>query len=136
DERKGGTLLMRAFDRVKETWPDATLHIPAGASAEKKRRLLTVIDARWHGDVTFGIGDPDAVPRAFADAAVSVLPSLWESFGMVVLESMVCGTPVVCTPHGALPELIPDGAVGCLFDSGPLDGARASNVEGLTRALL
>jgi phosphatidylinositol alpha-mannosyltransferase len=71
----------------------------------------------------------------FGRAAISVLPSLWEAFGMVVVESMATGTPAVGTRDGALPELICDEGVGRLFDPGPSTGAAPTNVEGLVRAM-
>lgn len=136
DERKGGALLMRAFNGVKRVCPAATLHVAAAVRPETERRLRELVEPGSRQDVHFTDMPSDAVPAAFREAAVSVLPSLWESFGVVVLESMACGTPVVGTRHGALPELIPNDDVGRLFDPGALDGASPTNVEGLTRALL
>lgn len=48
-----------------------------------------------------------------AACGLSVAPSLWEeTFGMVVLESWLHGTPVIVTPNGGLPELITHGRNG------------------------
>ena len=52
----------------------------------------------------------------YASAWVSALPSRAEAFGMVVVESLACGTPVVAARDGALPELIDRPEVGELFD--------------------
>jgi phosphatidylinositol alpha-mannosyltransferase len=136
DQRKGGALLMRAFGRLKQVVPDARLRIVAQTGDETRRRLLELIPLSARADVQFDALDSDDVPRALGDAAISVLPSLWESFGMVVMESLACGTPVVAARHGALPELVDDGRTGCLFDPGPPAGAAPTNVEGLTRALV
>jgi phosphatidylinositol alpha-mannosyltransferase len=135
DQRKGGSVLMAAFNGVKRVWPDATLNLVGGASDNTRSALLSVIAPEWRQDVTFCKCASDEVRQAFGRGAISVLPSLWESFGMVVLESMACGTPVVGTRHGALPELIPD-SVGRLFDPGALAGASPTNVAGLTTAML
>jgi alpha-1,3-rhamnosyl/mannosyltransferase len=60
------------------------------------------------------------LPPLYNAAAVSVLPSAYEGFGLPVLEAMACGTPVVCAQAGALPELV--GGVAPLF---PVHSAEA-----------
>jgi len=47
-------------------------------------------------------------------AAVVVMPSLWEGFGLPALEAMACGTPVIASARGALPEIV--GETGLLVD--------------------
>ena len=52
------------------------------------------------------------------EAMALLLPIDWpEPFGLVVIEALACGTPVVAWPRGSLPELIEDGATGFLVDS-------------------
>jgi len=45
-----------------------------------------------------------------------IIPSRWEGFGFVAVESLRAGKPVVCSKNGALPEIIIDGLNGALFD--------------------
>ncbi|MBN1886748.1 MAG: glycosyltransferase family 4 protein [Thermoflexales bacterium] len=55
---------------------------------------------------------PDAdLPLFYSGADVFVLPSYVEGFGLPVLEAMACGTPVVCSNAGALPEVVGDAAM-------------------------
>jgi glycosyltransferase involved in cell wall biosynthesis len=56
--------------------------------------------------------DLDALRRAYAEAWVTVLPSQWEVFGLVVLESFASGTPVVVLDDGLGPALLVDEPVG------------------------
>ena len=56
------------------------------------------------------VHDPD-LPALYAGAAVFVLPSLEEGFGLPALEAMACGAPVVASNRGALPEVVGDAAL-------------------------
>ena len=52
------------------------------------------------------------------DARATLFPIEWEEpFGLVMVESMACGTPVIATRHGAVPEVIEDGRSGIIVDN-------------------
>lgn len=61
-----------------------------------------------------------ALAAAFRHAAAFVMPSLYEGFGLPVLESMACGCPVITSNRGALPEIAAGGAQ--IFDPADCDG--------------
>ena len=72
-----------------------------------------LIDDEW---ITF-VGEADSVAkrRLYARARCLLLPLLWEEpFGLVMVEAMACGTPVIAFPRGSAPELIRDGETGYL----------------------
>lgn len=58
-----------------------------------------------------GLVDDRDLPALYAGAAVFVLPSLEEGFGLPALEAMACGAPVVASNRGALPEVVGDAAL-------------------------
>jgi D-inositol-3-phosphate glycosyltransferase len=54
------------------------------------------------------------LPPYYSAADALVVPSYYESFGLVGLESLACGTPVVASPVGAMEDIIEDGKTGCV----------------------
>ncbi len=90
--------------------------IVAEAARHKQVKLLGFVDD----------ADLDALYR---QAALFVLPSLYEGFGLPVLEAMACGVPVVCSNASSLPEVAGEAAL--MFD--PLDVE--AMVEAMTQAL-
>jgi glycosyltransferase involved in cell wall biosynthesis len=54
--------------------------------------------------------------RYYANAEVFVFPSQWETFGLVMVESMACGTPVAAFPVQGPLDVVDEGVTGCLND--------------------
>ncbi len=79
-----------------------------------------------------GQADRDAL---MAGSFATLMPSVWpEPFGLVAIESMACGTPVVCRPVGALPEIVRDGIDGFFGDDAQAMAATLDGVAALDRA--
>jgi glycosyltransferase involved in cell wall biosynthesis len=72
-------------------------------------RLFLDEEVLWTGYVP-----EQDLPALMSGAEVFVLPSLYEGFGMPLLEAMACGVPVVCSNTSSLPEVVGDS--GILFD--------------------
>jgi D-inositol-3-phosphate glycosyltransferase len=85
-----------------------------GARNAELERLKELRGALGIADmVTFlGPRDQDALPDYYAAAEVVIMPSHYESFGMVALEAMACGTPVIASEVGGLAFLVKDGETG------------------------
>lgn len=60
----------------------------------------------------------DTLPYYYSAAEVLIMPSLYESFGMVALEAMACGTPVIASQVGGLAFLVQDGVTGFHIQDG------------------
>jgi phosphatidylinositol alpha-mannosyltransferase len=111
DPRKRGPLLMTAFARVREDMPDARLVLAGGPDLggwANNGRLPDGVEA-------LTIDQTDALARAYRSAWATVLPAIHEAFGLVLLESLAAGTPVVAARSGASGEVAGDGT-GELFE--------------------
>jgi D-inositol-3-phosphate glycosyltransferase len=68
------------------------------------------------GKVVFADAVPhDDLPRYYSAASICVVPSYYESFGMVALEAMACAVPVIASRVGGLKETVQDGRTGYLI---------------------
>lgn len=114
EPRKNLAALLQAWGQIQENFKDTWLVI-AGSSGRVHRSVerLTALER-----VLFvGYVDEKALPGLFANARLFVFPSLDEGFGLPVLEAMACGTPVVTSNGGALPETVGDaGLISDLAD--------------------
>jgi glycosyltransferase involved in cell wall biosynthesis len=130
DPYKNLELLIRAFGELRERGVQARLRVigsPDNRYPEAPRlaeRLGLQPFIEWTGYVP-----PGDLVGAYQAADVYVLPSLYEGFGLTVLEAMACGTPVICSGTSSLPEVAGDAAI--LLD--PSD--RAAWVDALGRVL-
>jgi phosphatidylinositol alpha-mannosyltransferase len=135
EQRKGARVLTRAFERLKATYPGAILQFSGDVPEPVRQEVLGQVDAAVRNDIRFlGVGSVGDLPELYREAAVTVLPSLFEAFGMVLVESLACGTPVVGSEHGGIPDIV-DDEVGRLFHPGATD-SEPDNDAGLHRALL
>jgi glycosyltransferase involved in cell wall biosynthesis len=88
-----------------------------------------VIEPMLGGGIDYiGEADHQTKIELLSGARALLNPVRWpEPFGLVTIEALACGTPVVGTPHGALPELVEHGVTGYLASSiGDLAGAVAA----------
>jgi D-inositol-3-phosphate glycosyltransferase len=125
---KGIDTLLRAIAILRAGCPDAPclyLVIIGGdpddpdhenAEMERLKRIRTELGIE--DVVTFlGAKDQDTLQYYYSAAEVVVMPSHYESFGMVALEAMACGTPVIASEVGGLAFLVRDGETGYHVES-------------------
>lgn len=110
DARKRIPLLLRAFAMVRKERKDARLLLTRPEDPALARRL------------TDGNPGVELVPRerpvatVFREAWVSGLTSYNEAFGLVLVESLACGTPVFGARDGGIPEIVDSADIGRLFE--------------------
>ncbi|HKC75361.1 MAG TPA: glycosyltransferase family 4 protein, partial [Chloroflexota bacterium] len=116
DWRKGLETLARAAAAILSAAPTATLDIVGGETpGVTAARVLAYIPAQLHERVVFWghVAHAD-LPAHYRRAAVCVVPSRWDNSPNTVYEAMGCGTPVVASRVGGIPELVVDGETGLL----------------------
>ena len=70
---------------------------------------------RRYPDVDFvGFKTGNALATYYANADVFVFPSRWETFGIVMIEAMACGTPVAAFPCQGPEDVVDEGVTGCM----------------------
>jgi glycosyltransferase involved in cell wall biosynthesis len=125
-EQKDHATLLRAFARVHESRPEARLAILGWGPLEASTRSLAE-----------GLGIAAAVtvagrvePRDWLERAdVFAHTSRWEGFGIVLLEAMLAGLPIVATRVSAIPEIVVDRETGLLVPAGDDEAVAAGLVE-------
>ena len=112
--RKNIETLLEALEvlRRREEYKNLGLVI-AGCSGWLAENIVEKIK-KTSGAVMTGKFETEDLPALIAGAEVFVLPSLYEGFGLPVLEAMACGTPVVAADNSSLSEVA--GDAGLLFD--------------------
>jgi glycosyltransferase involved in cell wall biosynthesis len=124
DPNKGVATLVRALARLPQ---DVTLTLVDQDHGEHEgRRLAHALGCADRLRVVGRVSRGELV-RLYARATLVVVPSLYEGFGLPAVEAMACGTPVVASAAGALPEVMAAGGGGALVPPG--------DPEALTKAI-
>lgn len=121
EESKGQDVLLRAFADIYRAFPQTYLLFSGEPPPEKQGYDLTLKalaeDLGIYDRVIFA-GFQQDIASVYAALDVCVLASKEEAFGLVLLEAMALGVPIIATAAGGVPEIIMDGVNGLLMPPG------------------
>lgn len=127
--QKGHHVLLDAVRLVADAIPDVRLLV-IGHEDD-----LTIAELESHA-ISLGIADRVEllgfradIPDLLRDADIFVLPSLWEGFGLVLIEAMALGLPVIASRVGPIPEIVVDNETGRLVAPGSATELAAAIVD-------
>lgn len=126
--RKNLGLLLRAWSQVREKEPNVVLRIVG--SGQEYRRWVELSRRLQLGESVVFLGDRtrEELAQEYRNCDLFCLPSRQEGFGIVFLEAMTAGKPIVAARAAAVPEVVQEGRNGLLVSP--------EDTKGLTEALL
>ncbi|MCB0565061.1 MAG: glycosyltransferase family 4 protein [Phaeodactylibacter sp.] len=121
EPRKNLLLLLRAYRQFREQYKERVLLLIVGGKGWKYRVFYDELAQHpYRQDIHLtGYVDKQDLPAFYTHALALVYPSLYEGFGLPVLEAMACGAVVICSSRSSLPEV---GGTAALY-FGPEDEA-------------
>jgi glycosyltransferase involved in cell wall biosynthesis len=136
ESRKGIDLLLKVAPRILSKFPDLVLDIvgddtiPRADGITYKEEFLALDLPRGvRNRITFhGRVDEEELRQFYRNCDIFVAPSRYESFGLIFLEALVFGKPVIGCAAGGGPEVIKDGKTGILV--------KPENEQALEKALV
>lgn len=111
-KQKGLLDLLKAMSKLREAAPEARLLLVG--RGEMGPKLHEVVDLLGLKPFVRFLGFRRDIGRILRGSDLMVLPSHWEGFGLVLLEAMEAGIPVVGTRVGAIPEVLAEGETGII----------------------
>jgi phosphatidyl-myo-inositol alpha-mannosyltransferase len=114
EPRKGVPTLLAALPIIARSEPEVELWL-SGPGDPEQFLAQAPPEARERTHV-LGLGDAEGQHERYGQAWITCLPSILDSFGMALVESLACGTPIVATTDSAPKELVDEGVTGELCE--------------------
>jgi len=134
EPRKGVASLLEAMPAIIKAEPRVELWLSGpGDPSELLAAAAPIV--RDHTQL-LGLGEAHDQAARYGRAWTTILPSMYDSFGQALLESLACGTPLVGTTHAAVPELVTPGVTGSLCTAGDPASIATACLESIALARL
>ncbi len=111
--------IIAIFNKIQKEIPAKLMMVGEGPEKEKAEQLCRELGIQ---DKVIFFGNSNEIDTILCQTDLFLLPSKTESFGLVALEAMACGVPVISSNAGGLPEVNKDGFSGYLSEVGDVDG--------------
>lgn len=133
-KRMGLENLIQAIARVRDRYPDVLLYIAGkGALAETLEAQIAELNLTDNVRLLGYVPD-EQLPTAYRAANFSVVPTVsFEGFGLIIIESLLAGTPVLGTPVGGIPEILQPFCADLLFEDASVDKLAEGLIEVLSQ---
>ena len=132
-KRMGLENLIAALHQVRQKYPDILLYLAGkGALTEILQQQIAELELTQHVHLLGYIADEE-LPLAYRAANFSVVPTTaFEGFGLIVIESLAAGTPVIGTPIGGICEILEPFCPDLLFEDASTDKIAQGIIEVLS----
>jgi len=127
---KGSPEFAQAMCKVNEHQDISVLIAGDGPARDEVEQILTKCDAE---EEMPGFIDRDSIPEVMNQMKLLVISSVSEGVPKVLIEAMACGTPVIATTVGGIPDYITEGETGFLIEQNTPETIRAKTIEVLAR---
>jgi glycosyltransferase involved in cell wall biosynthesis len=143
ERRKGTITLLNAIPAILQRFPDARIILagkdrcqaPGGVRHEEYFKRVFP-SALWRNVQFKGFTSDEELQQLFLKADVFVAPSVYESFGLIFIESMRWSVPVIGTNAGGIPEVVDDGTNGLIVPVGSAADLAGATIKVLSDEVL
>lgn len=111
--QKGIEYILKAFEEVLEKIPDAHLLIVGEGNLRKE--IETTAKEKGFSDKIHLAGFRKDIPNVMRTLDFLILPSIWEGFGIALIEAMAAGKPCITTNISSMPEIVLDSKTGLVI---------------------
>ncbi|MEM8585649.1 MAG: glycosyltransferase, partial [Bacteroidota bacterium] len=120
EPRKNLPRMLEAFIQLKEANRDLSVNlVVCGKHGWKTEGLFQGLDLNREDIIFTGFVDDAELPYLYAHAQALAYVSVYEGFGLPLVEAMACGTPVIYGSNSSMPEVVGEGGIGAEADSVP-----------------